>query len=199
MSLKKIAEELIQMHEEDMRVRNRLAADGSLFQGYHPEMESVHRRNAARLRQIIEEHGWPGRTLVGEEAAHAAWIILQHSIGEPEFMRRGFRLVQIAAAAGEIDPKLAAMLEDRICVFEGRPQKFGTQFDWDENGQMSPNKYDDLRLVEERRCAIGLTPLKEAVDDIRAAMVRSGERPPADYMKRLREMDNWARRVGWRS
>jgi hypothetical protein len=159
LSLKKIAEELIQMHEEDMRVRNRLAADGSLFQGYHPEMESVHRRNAARLRQIIEEHGWPGRTLVGEEAAHAAWIILQHSIGEPEFMRRGFRLVQIAAAAGEIDPKLAAMLEDRICVFEGRPQKFGTQFDWDENGQMSPNKYDDLRLVEERRCAIGLTPL----------------------------------------
>ncbi len=148
--------------------RNRLTADGSLFWGYHPEMEAVHGCNAVRLQQIIEKHGWPGRTIIGKEAAYAAWIILQHSIGKPGFMRRGFRLIQIAAAEGEIDPKLSAMLEDRTCVFEGRPQKFGTQFDWDENGQMSPNKYDDLGLVEERRRAIGLSPLQEATAEMRA-------------------------------
>jgi hypothetical protein len=114
-------------------------------------------------------------------------------------MRWGFRLVQIAAAEKEMDPKLVAMLEDRICVFEGRPQKFGSQFDWDANGQMSPNEYDDLRLVEERRHAIGLPPLQEAIAEMSAATARSGERPPADHIKRLQEMDNWARRVGWRS
>ena len=29
-------------------------ADGSLFEGYHPRMEAVHRHNAARLREIAE-------------------------------------------------------------------------------------------------------------------------------------------------
>lgn len=195
--LKKIADELIRMYEEDVRMCNRLAADGSLCQGYHPEMESVHRRNAARLRQIIEIHGWPGRTSVGEEAAYAAWNILQHSISEPEFMRQGLRLIQ--AAEDEIDPKLVAMLEDRICVFEGKPQKFGTQFDWDANGEMSPNACDDLKMVEKRRTTIGFPPLTEAIAEMRDATARSQERPPIDYAKRLHEVDNWARKVGWRS
>lgn len=47
--------ELVAMEADDLRVRARLAADRSLFHGYHPEMEAVHRRNAARLREIIAE------------------------------------------------------------------------------------------------------------------------------------------------
>jgi hypothetical protein len=46
---------------EDERVRERLAADGSLFDGYHPEMEAVHRANAARRREMEEwarRMGW---------------------------------------------------------------------------------------------------------------------------------------------
>ena len=69
------------MEAEDDRVRARLAGDGSLFGAYHPEMEAVHRANAARLRVIVEEIGWPGKSQVGEDGAHAAWHVLQHAIG----------------------------------------------------------------------------------------------------------------------
>ena len=51
---------LVALIAEDDAVRARLAADGSLFEGYHPEMEAVHHRNAEALRDILARVGWPG-------------------------------------------------------------------------------------------------------------------------------------------
>ncbi len=70
-----LRDELVAMDDHDQAVRAELAACGSLFNGYHPRMESVHRTNAARLRIIIAEYGWPGVLLVGERGASAAWRI----------------------------------------------------------------------------------------------------------------------------
>src|SRR5262245_52910998 len=97
-----LRDELVFMEEEDLRVRAELAADGSRFDGYHPLMEEVHRRNAARLREIIDAHGWPGDHLAGENGAKAAWLIAQHAIGEPSFQRRCLELLQAAAEAGDV-------------------------------------------------------------------------------------------------
>lgn len=41
--------ELLALAEEDRRTREALAAAGTLWDGYHPDMEAIHRRNAARL------------------------------------------------------------------------------------------------------------------------------------------------------
>jgi len=195
-----LAEEILALIDEDERVRARLAADGSLFNGYHPEMEAVHRRNTARLRVIIAEVGWPGRSLVGERAAHEAWRIAQHSIGEPAFQREVLRLIEAAVAAGEAEARQAAYLEDRIRSFEGRFQRYGTQFDWDEDGQMSPfPPVEEPETVDARRAAVGLGPLAENVARMRVGMAESNERPPADLAERRREMEAWARRVGWRA
>ncbi len=38
---------LLAMARHDREVLERLAADGSLFAGYHPEMQAVHEANAA--------------------------------------------------------------------------------------------------------------------------------------------------------
>jgi hypothetical protein len=67
----------------------------------------------------------------------AAWQIVQHAIGDPEFQRRSLELVRGAARRGDADPLQVAMLDDRILFFEGRLQLYGTQFDWDANGQTS--------------------------------------------------------------
>ena len=82
-------------------------------------METVHRANAARLRAIIDEYGWPGRALVGERGADAAWRIAQHAIGEPAFMRQCRDLL---AAAPDVPRWHFAYIDDRARTFEGRPQ-----------------------------------------------------------------------------
>lgn len=153
-----LAQELLAMAAEDEAVRAELVADGSLFEGYHSRMAEVHRRNAKRLDAIIDAHGWPGRVLVGEDASQAAFLVLQHAIGSPAVMRRGLPLVQAAAMDGDVDPVQVAMLEDRILSFEGKPQRYGTQFDWDEDGLLNPLPIADPADVDARRRAVRPTP-----------------------------------------
>ena len=43
---RELAAELIALRDHDLAVRTELQADGSLFDGYHPRMEAVHRANA---------------------------------------------------------------------------------------------------------------------------------------------------------
>jgi hypothetical protein len=64
-------------------------------------------------------------------------FIPQHAIGDPQLQSRWLPLLQEAVTKGEAEPAHVAYLEDRICFYERRPQRYGTQFDWDEEGQMS--------------------------------------------------------------
>lgn len=193
----RLRDELIRMAEEDLRVREELAADGSLFEGYHPRMAEVHRRNGRRLFEIIDQYGWPGKTLVGQEGADAAWLIVQHDIGNPKLQRRSLTLLREAVAKGEVPALQLAMVTDRVCVLEGKPQIYGTQYDWDENGEMSPCPVENPEQVDELREGIGLIPLKEDTRQKRVAILQSSEKPPRNLKARRREMQRWARAAGW--
>lgn len=187
--------ELLALEAEDDATRARLAADGSLFEGYHPEMEAVHRRNAARLREVLAELGtWPGRSLVGDDGARAAWRIAKHSIGEPDLLRAVLPLLERAAASGEVAPVEVAMMTDRVRVFEGRPQRYGTQLDWDSTGRwMVPQgEVEDPDGVDGRRRAVGLPPIVWRQEP------PAEEPPPADREERERQYLAWLRRTGWR-
>lgn len=188
------------MARQDRTARDELAASGKLFNtGYEPRMARVHQRNAPRLRRIIEAIGWPGADLVGSDGAEAAWLILQHAISEPDLLRRALPLLMTAAREGNADAAHAAMLEDRIRFFEGRPQRYGTQLDWDAAGSLSPGEIEDPQNLAERRAAVGLPPLEEQIDEIRTRATAEGQRPPPDYQAYVDARDKWASGVGWRT
>ncbi len=191
---------LLRMARLDRTTRAELAASGALFDaGYEPRMARVHQCNAQRLRRIIESVGWPGSDLVGRDGAEAAWLILQHAISEPELLRRALPLLATAAREGKADPAHAAMLEDRIRFFEGRPQRYGTQLDWDADGNLSPGEVEDPQKLAGRRRAVGLPSLEEQIDDARARAASEEERSPVDYEAYASARDAWAADVGWRA
>ena len=190
---------LVAAAQRDADTRARLARTGALFEGYHPEMEAVHLENAALLERVIDAIGWPGRAKIGEEAAAAAFLILQHAISRPDLQRRGLELVLEAIPEGQANVLDAAYLSDRIAVFEGREQTFGTQFDWDADGLLSPAPIRDAAGVDERRASVGLPPIAETIASMRAGVAAEGETRPADLQRRRADFDAWARRVGWRA
>ena len=187
------------MAEEDLRVRRELAAQGSLFEGYDPRMRAIHDAHAERLNKILDSLGWPGLSQVGREAAEAAWLIVQHAIAQPAFQRRALELLRAAVQRADAAALKAAMLEDRIRTLEGGLQRYGTQFDWDAAGQLSPLPIEDPAGVDARRAEIGLGPLQDAARDLRGAAEREGERPPENWTARQREMEAWCQEVGWRA
>jgi hypothetical protein len=188
--------QLLALAERDLTTRERLAKDGSLFEGYHPEMQALHEENAAALDALVGRHGWPTTELVGADGAEAAWLIVQHAISLPEFCRRGLALLRAAAENGALPKWQPAYLEDRIRSLEGRPQLYGTSFDWDDEGLMSPLPIEDAANVDERRAAVGLGPVDEAV--ARHRRDSASEPRPRDLARRRAGMEAWASKVGWR-
>ncbi len=192
------AERLTAAAQADLVVRGRLAESGALFDGYHPEMEAVHLTNASLLEGCFAEIGWPGRDVVGEEAAAAAMLVLQHAISRPDLQRAGLELLLEAVQANQANALDAAYLSDRIAVFEGRPQLFGSQFDWDESGALSPAPIHDPEGVDARRASLGLPPLGETIAAMRARAAAEGETAPQDLAARKAAFAAFLARTGWR-
>jgi hypothetical protein len=194
---KDIQSELLDLKRRDDDTRARLVASGRLFQGYNKDMETVHLENAERLEAIINRFGWPGVSFVGEEGAEAAFIIAQHAISNPAFQRKCLALLGPAVMASDVPARHEAYLGDRIRFNERRPQVYGTIFDWDEHGEMSPWPLEKPAAVDERRAVVGLPPLADHVRKIREMASREGEVPPASYAARQKEIEDWCRAVGW--
>lgn len=197
MDYKSISESIIQLKNADLEYRNKLIQRGQLGKGYDAEMEIIHTRNAQTLEAIIDEINYPTIDKVGKEASEAAWLIIQHSIGQPAFMRKCLKLLEKAVAENKANPKNLAYLADRIAVFEGKYQLYGTQFDWDEHGNLSPSPFDDIAKVNQRRKEIGLNTLAEQTELIRKRAEIEREHPPADFEKRKKDMELWQKKVGW--
>jgi hypothetical protein len=192
-----VVTELIAMEAADRRLRAELASDGSLFDGYHPRMREVHERSADRLAQIIAQIGWPSPSTVGEDAARSAFLIVQHAISRPAFMRSCLPLIERTAQIGEVPQIEVAMLTDRILILSGKPQLYGTQFDWDESGQMSPQPIENIERAEQLRKAAGMETLEENTIRIRGR-IGASEKPPANWKERQQKTREFAHSVGWR-
>ena len=192
-----IAKKIIGLKDEDEKLRRELIRKGTLSKGYNQKMEALHARNAKELQKLMEKIGYPTAEKVGQEASDAAWLVIQHSIGQPNFMKKAAILLEEAVHKNKANPKHLAYLTDRIAVFEGKPQHYGTQFDWDKNGIMNPNQYDDRSKVNQRRKALGLNTLEEQTLRIRERVKKEKEHPPKDVDKRKQDYDLWRRTVGW--
>ncbi len=192
-----LRQRLLALQHADEETRARLLENRSLFDGYAAEMEQVHTRNARQLMAIVDEAGWPGVSLAGEDGAAAAWLVAQHAIGLPDVQRRCLDLIREAVAEGEAPVWQEAYLTDRIRFNERRPQLFGTLLDWDEHGALNPWPIEEPESVSERREAAGLPRLEDAVEFARAQAAADGAAAPEDYAARQHEIEEWARRAGW--
>lgn len=197
MNKEDIAERVIKLKNADLELRNKLIQSRQLGEGYNEEMASLHSRNAKILDEIIDTIGYPTADKVGKEASEAAWLIIQHAIGQPAFMKKSAKLLAVAVNENKADPIGLAYLTDRIAILEGRPQLHGTQFDWDQNGEMKPNQYDDIAEVNLRRKALGLNTLEEQTEIIQKRVKDENQQPPIDFEERKRKYNNWRESVGW--
>lgn len=181
-----IAGQLIALAENDLRVREILLTENSLSKGYNPKMEQVHRQNAAQLRVIISQIGWPTQARVGEKASDAAWLIAQHSIGEADFMRYCYSLM--LESASDVNSQNLAYLHDRICFFEQKPQRFGTQYD---NGNMYP--VENAAELNTLRAQMQLP----AVEPDRIVDAGSVKQMYSDTLESDSDFQLWRRQAGW--
>jgi len=112
--------------------------------------------NQDKLDRLILQCGWPGR-LDAKRAAFSAFIIIQHA--PLDYQLKYYERVAAANRRGEIPSDKFAWLVDRIRMKQGKPQLYGTEFDYG-SGEVAP--IDDPANLDRRRKAMGLPPMAHA-------------------------------------
>lgn len=161
-----LVSELAAMAAEDQRIRT-FPADGVFARRVTLEQQMEARRvdvaNTDRLRAIVDEFGWPGRTLVGEQGAEHAWLLAQHADHQLDSQRLFLKELEKAVAAGDAPARHAAYLTDRVAMNEGRPQTYGTQIRDVRDGEGVPWPIAEPQHLDERRASVGLPAFAEYV------------------------------------
>ena len=145
--------ELLQRTEQDQAARSAPEPDWEV-------LAAVDADNLAWLTEVVSSVDWPGQSMVGEDGAHAAWLLAQHADQDPAFQRRCLELMTQAVASGEAAKADLAYLTDRVLLAEGKAQEYGTQFTGRESG-WTPRRLRDPETVDERRAAMSLETLAE--------------------------------------
>jgi hypothetical protein len=114
----------------------------------------------ARLREIVDEHGWPGVSVVGRDGARAAWLLAQHADADRPFQERCTRLLREAYDRGDADGEHVAWLTDRWLMGTRREQRYGMIL-VPKDGMLAPIGLVEPERVDDRRRELGLPPLAE--------------------------------------
>ncbi len=126
LTLEQIAAELTAMRNLDQELV-RESTGAPLPPAEVNRIRAIDRAHAARLSEIVDHIGWPTRELVGIEAAQGAFVVVQHAGHAPDLQNRCLALMVDQVEQGKLPAPYVALLTDRIRLFTGQPQVFGTQ------------------------------------------------------------------------
>ena len=128
------------------------------------EMQRVDKLNQEQICKILDSRGFVGSDKVGN-AVGTFWAVIQHS--DVNIQKKYLPLFREAAQRGDIAKESVAMMEDRINMFEGKPQRYGSQIEEDEFGNPRLYKLLDESKVDEWRSEMGMEPLKDYLRKMR--------------------------------
>jgi hypothetical protein len=139
-------------------------------------VRAVDAENTSWFKTVLDCSGWPGRSLVGDEGALAAWLLAQHAEHDLDLQRRCLVLLEQAVHDGEADAAHWAYLVDRVRCAEGRPQLYGTQFWRGPHGQdtLGPKPIEHIDGLDQRRRTVGL----ESFADYKRQIDQMYQSPP---------------------
>lgn len=153
--------ELEKIYDIDQGMRKKLEKISTGKKQGHPEVkaywEKIHKaddENLEKIEEIIAKYGWLSASKVGKKASDTQFLVIQHS--NPETRKKYLPLLKKMAKKGEISKLKTALMEDRVMMFSGKKQVYGSQamiinnrsFIW---------PIEDVKNVNKRRKEAGFT------------------------------------------
>lgn len=115
--------------------------------------------NFKEIVELLEKHGWPTFAEVGELAADAPLLVINH-MDDQTIQKKYLPQIKEACLAGQGNCMEYAKIQDELLLSQGEPQEYGMQFRMNKEHKREPYPIRDPETVDQRRLAIGLEPLK---------------------------------------
>ncbi|MBL4604146.1 MAG: hypothetical protein JKY02_00325 [Flavobacteriaceae bacterium] len=131
--------------------------------GNHSDLDpKIDKQNLIKVVSLIENCGMPTTKEVSRKQMSAIWLVFQHA--DNTNRKKYFPLLKKAAKNGDLSKSNIALMEDRILMIDGKPQKYGSQISQNrETKKWELYKLTKPEFVDKRRAEVGLGSLKEYV------------------------------------
>lgn len=155
--LRQELEEIYDIDQNIRKVRFDTIATREASIAYSKKMIAIDSVNQTRVIPMIEQYGWLPKSKIGNKAASAIFYVVQHSsLGTIE---KYLPQMEELAKQGEASATDAAKMRDRLLMFKGEKQIYGTQSaNWvrPEGGYVIW-PIEDVEHVNKRRREVGFT------------------------------------------
>ncbi len=153
------------MRDRDQKVRrillDSIGLESPAAGPYIKRMLDIDEENQQNIKIILEKYGWLEQSKIGPRAAEAFFFTVQHA--DKAMIEKYFPALQNLAVKGEANPLHSAMMEDRLLMYQGKKQIYGTQAaDFRADKQMAIWPIENPDSVNAIRQAIGFTQSIEA-------------------------------------
>jgi hypothetical protein len=162
--LPRLQAQLLEWGKLDQKVREPLmqgpiTADNARSKSLFVRMRAVDELNYRRIKNVIDEYGFPTISMVGGDGSAQAFLIVQHQASHPEFQQFVLDIMGPLAKRGEVGREGYALLLDRVLVMgKHQQQRYGTQFK-QVDGRMLMEPVEDPKHLDERRAEMGMMPI----------------------------------------
>ena len=162
----RLQKELIDMCEIDQKARMDIISIKNPTLEQCKAINDIDNMHNLRLKEIINQYGWPGISLVGLEGESAMWLLVQHQDEDVDFQKECLDLLKKAVDDNEAPFRDYAYLVDRVKVHENLSQIYGTQWT-QESGKYVLYPTEDLKNLNSLRAKAGLGSIEEYKEKIK--------------------------------
>jgi hypothetical protein len=151
--------ELLKMRDEDQRARG--VDPTSVSKGRVQIATNLTEIDAAltsELKLIVSGKGWPTISMVGIDASNAAMLVLTHTRDHAWQVSMLPTLMNLADQK-KIDASTLALVIDKELVYEGKLQRYGTQFKQMDDGTIAMYGVEDPGGLDHQRARVMLPPI----------------------------------------
>lgn len=128
------------------------------------QMAKIDASNTKFLEELTASEGWPKASVVGEEAAHDVWLLVQHADAEPTLQLTALRQMEPLLKSKDVSAKDYAYLYDRIMLKIAGKQRYATQFEC-RGGERVPQALEsDIASAERYRAAVGMETVAQNME-----------------------------------
>lgn len=120
--------------------------------------------NLIKVRKILDERGWLGADVIGNQGNLTLFLVIQHS--DIETQEKYLPMMREAVNKGNARASSLALLEDRVALRKGEKQIYGSQIGRDQE----TGEYYVLPLiapdnVDKRRADVGLGTIQDYISN----------------------------------
>jgi len=137
--------------------------DQGIRDGKIPFDARIDQLNQEIVASIIDKCGFPQRAILGDTALAAIFLVVQH--GEAPLRAQLYPVIVAAMLKGEYAPSQIALMEDRVRMDQGLPQKYGSLIVKEPTtGARQVYPIEEPDRVEFYRDSVGLEALSSYLD-----------------------------------